>query len=596
MAARFKTYSILFLLLLPMVVFAQKEVSFVGTANAKQIIMGNHFQVSFILTNANGENFQPPIFKNFKKLSGQNVSSQSSNINGQWETSTTYSYFLQPKKTGKLTIGSANISISGKKYKTTPFSIKAIKGSQTPKGVGNEKEKIFVKAEVNTTEAVPGQQIILDYKVYTAVDVDHYNIIEEPDYSGFFTSAIRRFNGLQTKEVINGIQYTSKTLKRLALYPQQTGLTAIAPMKFRVAVPVNSNGSKTPYTLIRPTKSYILSTNAIEINVSPLPNPIPTSFSGAVGHYKAAVAIDKAAATTDDAITLRITVTGDGDIKRVTAPKLILSDTFEVYDPNVVDEQQLERNGELYGTKTFEYLILPKVPGMYSISPEFSYYDPDSTKFVITHPNTYVINVMKGQYNANVNVTPEIKQKPKQEIKPIKTALKTKSRSSFVGSLLFWILSIFPFLALAGGFIYKYIQDNKPAIDWVAEKSKKAQKVAKQRLSLAEKHLKTGDNRSFYSETSKVLLGYAADKFNISGSELSKSNVQEKLRSSGAKEEHISRFIALIQTCEKAVFAFGTDSDASQTYQDAVGVIADIENYQLSDLSQQTVQLYKSVD
>jgi hypothetical protein len=129
---------------------------------------------------------------------------------------------------------------------------------------------------------------------------------------------------------------------------------------------------------------------------------------------------------------------------------------------------------------------------------------------------------------------------------------------------------------LAGGFIYKYIQDNKPEIDWVAEKSNKAQKVAKQRLSLAEKHLKAGDNRSFYSETSKVLLGYAIDKFNIPGHELSKNNVQGKLRSSGAKEEHIIRFMALIQTCEKAVFAFGTDSDASQTYQEAVGVIADI--------------------
>lgn len=560
-----------------MLAFAQREVDFVGRADARQIIMGNHFQVSFTLTNANGEDFQPPIFKNFKKLSGQNVSSSSSNMNGVWETSTTYSYFLQPKKTGKLTIGAATISISGKKYKTTPFTIEVLEATQTPKGAGTEQEKIFVKAEVNTYETVPGQQIILDYKVYTAVDVDHYNIVEEPDYSGFFTSVIRRFNGLQSKEVINGVQYTSKILKRLALYPQQTGITTIDPMKFRVAVPINSSGSKTPFTLIRPTKSYILSTNAIDINVKPLPNPIPSSFSGAVGRYKAVVAVDKTAATTDDAVTLQITVTGDGDIKRVTAPNLTLSDTFEVYDPNVVDEQQLERNGELYGTKTFEYLILPKVPGNYSISPEFSYYDPDSSKFVITHPNTFILNVMKGQYNANVNVKPEIKQKPKEEIKTIKTALKTKRQGSFVGSPLFWVLSILPFLALAGGFIYKYIQDNKPEIDWVAEKSKKAQKVAKQRLSLAEKHLKAGDNRSFYSETSKVLLGYASDKFNIPGSELSKSNVQEKLRSSGAKEEHISRFMALIQTCEKAVFAFGTDSDANQAYEDAVGVIADIE-------------------
>lgn len=572
-----KTYVPLLLFLLPFTLVAQ-EVSFTGSANAKQIIMGNHFQVSFTLRNANGKNFSPPPFKNFKKLSGTNTSSQSSNINGHWETSTTYSFFLQPKKSGKLNIGSAQIVVDGKKYKTEPFKVEVLEESKANKDPKNEQEQIFIRAEVNTTEAVPGQQIILDYKVYTAVNVDHYSIIEEPDYSGFFTSIIRRFNGVQMKEVVNGVQYSTKILKRIALYPQQTGKAVIDPIKFRVAIPINGNsGNQRPFSLIRPTETYILESNSTEINVAPLPNPIPSSFSGAVGHYKAAAAIDKTAATTDDAITLRFTVAGDGDIKRVTAPKLMLSDTFEVYDPNVIDEQQNERNGELYGKKTFEYLILPKIPGTYTISPEFSYYDPDSTKFVITNPNTYVINVMKGQYNANVNVKPAVVEKPKEEIKYIKTAVKVQQKSDFAGSPLFWGLTLLPFLALAGGIAYRYYLANKPEVDLVAEKSKKAQKVAKQRLSVAEKYLKEGNNRAFYDETSKVLLGYACDKFNIPGSELTKNNVQEKLEQSGAKSEHISRFMELLKTCEKAIFAFGTDGDASKIYKDAMNVIVDIE-------------------
>lgn len=578
MKAIFRTYLPFLFFLLPFALIAQGDVDFVGKANAKQVIMGNHFQVSFTLYNARGKDFRAPTFKNFKRLSGLNTSSQSSNMNGRWETATTYSVFLQPKKAGKLTIGSAQIVVDGKKYKTEPFKVEVLEANQTPKSAANEQEQIFIRAEVNTNQAVPGQQIILDYKVYTAVDVDHYSIVEEPTFSGFFTSIIRRFDGTQIKEVINGVQYSSKILKRIALYPQQTGKVTIDPVKFRVAVPIGGSGANTrPFTLIRPTDSYTLVSNSTEIDVKPLPSPIPVSFSGAVGHYKASVALDKTAATTDDAITIRFTVTGDGDIKRVTAPKLVLSDTFEVYDPNVVDEQQNERNGELYGTKTFEYLILPKIPGTYSISPEFSYYDPDSTKFVINHPNTYVVNVMKGQYNANVNVKPVVAEKPKEEIRYIKTAVQVQKKSDFAGSPLFWLLTCFPFLALAGGIAYKYFQANKPEVDWVAEKSKKAQKVAKQRLSVASKYLKEGNNRAFYDETSKVLLGYASDKFNIPGSELTKNNVQGKLEKSGAKAEHIGRFMNLLKTCEKAVFAFGTDGDAEKVYKDAVSVIVDIE-------------------
>ncbi len=570
-------FNILFICLLPICLLGQGDVSFVGKSNAKQVTMGNHFQVMFTLNNANGTDFKPPAFQHFKRISGQNVSSQSSNYNGQWQTAVTYSFFLQPKKLGKYQVGAASIKVDGKTYKTKPFLVEVVQGRANNQI--NAEEKIFVRAEVNTTEVVPGEQIILDYKVYTAIDVEHYNIVEEPSYSGFYTSQIRRFDAARMNEVVNGVQYTTQILKRIALYPQQTGSTTIEPMRFRVAIPLSNGRQSTNniYSLIRPTETFILTSNSVDITVNPLPSPVPDSYSGAVGRYEATASLDKLAATTDDAITLRFTVTGDGDIQRVTAPNLILSDSFEVYDPNVVDEQQLERNGELYGIKAFEYLILPKVPGTFNISPEFSYYDPDSSKFVITYPNNYVVNVMKGQYNTNVNVKPEVQERPKEEIRYIKTAARTHHRSDFVGSALFWGLLVFPFLLLGLAVLYKYIKANQPEVDWVAEKSKRAQKVAKQRLANAEKYLKAGDNRSFYDETSKVLLGYASDKFNIPRSELSKNNVKEKLTLSGAQSDHIDRFMALLKTCEKAIFAFGVEGDAQKTYNEAVSVISDIE-------------------
>ncbi len=569
--------SILFIFLFPSLLMIGQDVTFEATANAKQVILGNHFEVSFTLTNANGTNFRPPTFKGAKQVSGKNVSTNASAINGKWERSTTFSYYLKPTKEGKLTIGSALINIGNKVYKTKPITIDVLKGKEKKPG---ETERIFAQVELSTDNAVAGQQVVLDYKVYFTVDIDRYGIVEEPTFSGLFVSQITRFNSGLVKEVINGRQYTTKIIKRLAIYPQQSGQIQIDPVTIRVAVPINDGTQQNrnnPFSFIRPTQSYIIETEPVVLNVNSLPSPVPETFSGAVGNYSSAATLDKTTASTDDAITLSLVVAGDGDIKRVTAPELILSDSFEVYDPNTKDENQGERNGILYGKKTFEYLILPKVPGQYILEPQFSYFNPDSSKFVVQYPAKFPIRVVQGKNNTNVNVKPVEPKKPKEELRFIKTTAQTQSKSNFVGSFPFWGLIILPFLILGGGITYKYIQANKPPVDAIAEKSRLAQKLAKERLSVSEKFLKEGNNRSFYDEISKALLGYVSDKFNIPGSELSKHNVQSQLEKSGANTEHISRFMSIIKTSEKAVFAGGTDSDANKVYQDAINVITDIE-------------------
>ncbi len=573
-----KIYILFFLLVLPLGIIAQgNDVSFQAYSTAKQVLLGNYFEVSFVVNNSSGTNFKPPAFKNFKLMSGQNVSSSTNITNGSISRSTTYSYYIQPKKKGKLTIEPASINIGGKTFKTKPIIVEVLESKKGQKSIDN-KQEVFIKAEVSDSIVVPGQQVTLDYRVYFSTEVDHYGIVEEPTYDGFFVSTIRRYNGLTEQVVINGKQYHSKIIKRMALYPQQTGTLTIDPMTFRVALPIEGQPSrKNVFSLIRPTRSEIINTNPLDIQVKSLPRPIPESFSGAVGnHYMATAILDKTEASTDEAITLKLTITGNGDIKRVTAPKLVVSDTFEVYDPNLIEEDKGENYGELYGKKTFEYLILPKVPGQYSLRPEFSYYNPDSSKFIIDYPATFQVNIRQGKHNANVNVKPVEPKKVERDIRYIKTQIRTQKKSHFVGTFGFWLLVSLPFMILIGASLYKYWLSTRPEIDPIAEKSRKAKKVAKQKLAIAEKYLKEGNHRSFYDETSKALLGYVIDKFNIPGSELSKNNVQEKLIQSGANQEHISRFMELIQTCEKAVFAFGTNADASKTYQEAIDVITDI--------------------
>lgn len=556
---------------------AQNLVSFQAKTNAKQVILGDHFQVFFTVNHSKASHFSPPPFIHFEQLSGINRSSSTRVMNGKASVQVTYSYFLKPKKVGTIEIGKASIEIDGKKFFTSPISIEVLK-SNPEKGAVPKEKKIFVKAELNTSEVVSGQPIILDYKVYTTIPVEHYSIVNEPSYEGFLAIKIRRFNAIATKEVINGVAYTSKIIQRIALYPQQTGKHNINPMRFRVAVPdPKKSGHHQPFGFMKPTQTLFIASNALEIDVKPLPSPAPNSFSGAVGKYTANAAIDKATATTDDAITLQLRVDGDGDIKRVTAPNLVLSDTFEVYDPNVISENQTEQNGKLRGTKIFEYLILPKYAGKYTITPQFSYFDTDSLQFVTLSPNTFEVEITKGQYNTNVNQKPVVTKEEKAEIHGIQTNWNVISRSHFVGSPLFWGLLAVPILAFIAAIGYKNYLKHKPEVDIVALKKDKAQKVAKQRLSKAETFLNQGNNRSFYDEVSKSLLGYASDKFNILGSELKKTNVEQHLHSSGAKKEHISEFISLLQTCERAVYAPSGQGDAHAVYEKALSVITEIE-------------------
>jgi hypothetical protein len=576
-----KTYSILLLLALPALALAQDRISFTAMADAKQMVLNDYLGVSFVLRNANGTDLQLPKLKAFKVISGPNTSSSTTNINGQWERTITYTYYFEPLRKGKHTIGAATIKVDKKTYRTKPFTVEVLpKANNTV----SEDKKLFLKAEVNTTEAVPGQAVVLDYKAYFAVDVDHFNIAEEPDYSGFFVSDIRRFNAQIVKEVIDGVPYRTRIIKRLVLYPQQVGQLTVGPMSIRMAVPMGEAKApdpRDPFSFLssrtRPTRQYIVTSEPVQINVRSLPDPIPNTFSGAVGKYTATSSTDRTYADTDGAVTLQLTLAGNGDIKRVTAPELILSDTFEVYEPKLADERQGEQDGELFGTKTFNYLLLPKYPGVYNIKPSISYYQPDSSKFVTLTTGSHTVHVKKGKHSSNLNVNTVEVEKPKREIRGIKVVSSTKEKKKFLGSPLFWILLGSPLLLWGGGWLWQFIQARRPEVDPIEEKSKKAQKVAKEKLAQAKKFLKAGDERAFFDETSKALIGYVSDKYNIPGSELTKRNVQGKLEASGANKAHISRFMELLNTCEVAVFAYAKTNAAADTYQAAASVIVDIE-------------------
>ena len=263
-------------------------VTFTASADARQVVIGSYFDISFTLKNGDGANFQAPAFTGFTVLSGPNRSISTSSINGRWSKELTYSYTLQPKKIGRFEIGVGTIKVNDKIMRTNKVAIEVVKGKS---GATSQEdlqtriaEEVFIRAVPSTAEAYIGQQILLDYKIYTTLDIETYNLISESEYAGFFAQDIRRTNGGVVREVINGVEFSTKILKRVALFPQQAGALTINPMQMRLAIISDEDRKqRRGFFQSRSLTPINVETEPVKINVRPLPNGAPETFTGAVG-------------------------------------------------------------------------------------------------------------------------------------------------------------------------------------------------------------------------------------------------------------------------------------------------------------------------
>lgn len=575
---------LLFLVFLTSSLCAQQPVEFSASTDAKQVVVGGYFEVGFTLKNAQGKDFQPPSFKDFNLLSGPNQSISTSSFNGKWTRSLTYTYNLQPKKIGKFTIPSASITADGKKLMTKPLRIEVVKGKNNTVASQEELEEqietqIYIEAIPSSIEAKVGEQIILDYKIYTTKQVESYNPLNELDYAGFFAEDLRSYNSQVLKEVIDGVQYSTKIIKKVALFPQQAGVLEIPPLRMQVAVASPNQTRRRRSIFSYPDVIRIqVATKMLNINVRELPDNPPASFSGAVGHYSMEARTNSRKINTNDAFSLQLSVSGDGDLKLVQAPDLMLGDSFEIFDTKVVAENALvAQQGRFVGKKVFDYLITPKYPGQFKLKPKFTYYDVDSLRY-ITLVNREPLAISIAQGDQSKAVIPK-NQEATATLKGImKTANWQHKSTPLFGSPIFFILLGLPLLLLGGAYFYKQRQLKLLNVDTDALRRQHANKVALKRLETANSFLKENKSRQFYDEVSRAMLDYVSDKLNIPFSKMSKDNVRDKLLELKVSETPIQQFIHVIKTSEMALFAGKDNSSAMQeVYQQAVEVVSGVE-------------------
>ncbi|MCI0448038.1 BatD family protein, partial [bacterium] len=333
---------------LPFTAKAQSTLS--ASVDKDQVAFGDYFQLTFTFEGAQGgKNLRPPAFNNFMVLSGPNQSTRMQIINGAVSSSISYTYILQPRDEGKFTIGSASIEAEGKKYQSQPITIEVVKGTAQPRSKRAENEtpdirsqignNLMIKAIVDRTKVYQGEQITVSYKVYTRVQILSYNIAKSPAFTGFWSEDLEVPKQIQTtNEMVNGKEYAVGLLRKLALFPQRSGTLSLDPMEIEVTVPIRKQShdffdnffdNSTPV-------QYKTATDPVTISVQPLPSEnIPGGFNGAVGLYQMETHLDKQDVKTNDAVTLRITITGQGNLKLLEPPAISFPADLERFDPKI---------------------------------------------------------------------------------------------------------------------------------------------------------------------------------------------------------------------------------------------------------------------
>ena len=549
-----------------------QQANFYATADAKEVVSGGYVEVSFTLENADGSGFRPPSFKGFKVVSGPSQSSEISIVNGRRSQKLSYVYTLLADALGNQSIGTASINVKGKAYKTKPITVRVVKGSDK---VAEEGENpIYIKLEQSDSIVYKGQQITLKYVLYTTKDVNSADFRTEEAFDGFYVDRIRNFRDRAERVVIDGVQYTKKTLKTYALFPQQSGTFKFDPIPVTLGIPLK-NTRQGFFFSTRVTRENITAEGG-EVKVLPTPPDAPVSYSGAVGKFGIQTSIDKRSITTDDAITMRMQISGNGDSKFLIAPTQPINGDWEIYDPNMINEETVERGDNVVTVKNYEYLMVPKRKGRLLVRPEFTYFDTDSSAYLTIYGTPAPVNVVQGTGDGTLEGA---LQQEALEFAPIISTTKfSKKDNYFIFSPAYWACMSLPLFGILGVFVYKRKLIKESNIDPNIKRESEAEKIARQRMSNAESYMQQNDARSFYTEVNDALYGYVSDKLFIPASELSRSNIKAKLFEKGVSTEAAEDFGMLLDKVQMSLYA-GGGTDMRDLYDQAIKSITDIDAF-----------------
>ena len=592
-----------------MVTMAQK---LVGEA-PQEVATGEQFRLTYTVNTQNVSDFRAGnIPEELEVLMGPSTSQQSSFqiINGHTSStsSITYTYIVSASKEGSFTIPPAQITVDGQTIKSNSLTIKVSgtaqsnsqgsqqsgsrrgrnnTGRQQMRQAGSEisASDLYIQVTANKKNVHEQEPILLTYKVYTLVDLTQLSG-KMPDLKGFHTQEIQLPQQKSFKvETVNGKPYRTVTWSQYVMFPQMTGDLEIPSITFDGIV-IQQNRNIDPFeAFFNGGSGYVevkkkIVAPGVKIHVEPLPTR-PAGFSGAVGrNFNISAQIDKTEAKTNDPVTLRVIVSGVGNLKLIKEPVVTFPKDFDHYDPKTTDKTKLTTNG-VEGSMVYDFMAVPRHPGKYEIPPiEFTYYDTQSNAYKTLKTEGFTLNIAKGASSSSVSdFSGQSVDMLNKDIRYIKTG-DTKQHDVnefFFGSTAYWIC--LALLALL--FISLFIVFRQRAIDNAnigKMRGKKANKVATKRLRTAKALMTANKPGEFYDEVLRALWGYVGDKLNMPVESLSRENISQRLTERNVSEDTVNLFIGALDECEFERYAPGDPKgNMSKTFDAAMTAIMNIE-------------------
>ncbi|MBQ8271780.1 MAG: protein BatD [Tidjanibacter sp.] len=563
-----------------------EEISF-EISVPKVVAVGEPFGVEFSI-NSSPRNFEAPTFEGFDVLAGPSTSTSSSVqfTNGKMTKSEnhTYSFVLVANSEGEFTIGEASVRADGKTYKTTATTVKVVKEVQNSSQQGSQgnnkaqtptatlaEDDVLIVASVDRTNVYKGQPVLVTYKLLTRVAMNAEGQ-KMPSFAGFWTQRLNVDANRWVREEYNGKLYESVPLAEYLLFPQQSGSMKVEPLEMSIVARLqvkNPRRGHDPFAdffdvpQIQEVRRVVRS-KEIALNVKPLPEGAPESFSGAVGEFELEVTPPADEIEANSAVTYVVKILGTGNLSMIQAPQIALPTSFEQYSVKSSESIQTTARG-VSGYRQFEYPMIARAEGDFFIPAlEFTYFNPRLAKYVTLTAAEYAIHVTpdstatSGMPNAALvsGIDKEDIKFLGRDIRFIKTSdgnFRQRDRFFVFGGL-WWAIAIGMVVVFVATMLWlrRYLKQMR---NQAMLKGKRANKVALARFRAAEKYMKEQNNRGFYEEMLRGLWGYLGDKLNIPAADLTKENVRERLARKGVASEDVEAYVGLITDCEYAQYA-----------------------------------------
>lgn len=413
-------YSLSFLLSLISVSVKAAEFELEASTDRSSCAVGEMFDYMVTISGESSlPDFELMDFEDFQVVAGPSTSTKLNMVNSRITRSSSLSYTLRALKPGTFTISPAKAKHRKTTWQSNPVTIQVYPAGKPPQvddpesgrfegGQGRELPEVFISVKVDKDTVYRLDMVTVSYDLYFKVNVTNYAFPRLPHFTGFWQEDFNMPTRPVVRDVrVQGNAYKVATIRRVGLFPTRTGILTLEPLTadLTVELPAQQGRSRSrgwsifddPFFSRTRSETKTTTSQEIKLVVLPLPNyGKPAGFRDDVGQFNIRVDYDSRELTQHEAMNIRVTIAGSGYLKSIEAPDLDLPDGFEQFDPTVDDKISIAGQ-KMQGKKVFNYLVIPRVSGAFTLKPVIlSYFDPELRKYRVTKGGGALINVKQS--------------------------------------------------------------------------------------------------------------------------------------------------------------------------------------------------------